>query len=246
MKQPEGFAVKGQEHKVLCLKHALYGLKQAGLAWWETLNEFMKDLGFECLKSNARIFLYRKKGTAVVIAIVYVDGALFCGPDIKTIKEIRAAFMKHWECRDLGPAKEFLHMNIRREGSKIMIDQCTYLEKILQRFDFINAQVAPTPLPQGCHLTAHAGVIDPTIRSLSQQVIGSLLYLMLGTHPDIAYAVITLSKHAAKPSKEHLDCAFYICRYLLGTHYYCLVFDGSTKAGLIAYTDSDWASDPNT
>ena len=52
---------------------------------------------------------------------------------------------------------------------------------------------------------------------------------MLGTRPDIA-AVIALSKHTSKPSKEHLDRAFYICHYLLGTRYYSLVFDGSTKA----------------
>ena len=71
MKQPKGFAVKGEEHKVLCLKRALYGLKQAGLAWWETLNESMKDLRFERLKSDAGIFLYRKKGTAVVIALLF-------------------------------------------------------------------------------------------------------------------------------------------------------------------------------
>ena len=76
-------------------------MKQARLAWWETLNESMKDLGFERLKSNASIFLYKKKGTTTVVAIVYVDDALFCGPDIKTIKEIKAAFMKCWECRDL-------------------------------------------------------------------------------------------------------------------------------------------------
>ena len=127
-----------------------------------------------------------------------------------------------------------------------MIDQCAYLEKILQRFNLVNARVAPTPLPQGYHPMAHEGVIDPKFRSLFQQVIGSLLYLMLGTCPNIAYAVIALSKHATKPSKEHLDHTFYICCYLLGTHYYSLVFGGSTKAGLIAYTDSDWASDLNT
>ena len=69
---------------------------------------------------------------------------------------------------------------------------------------------------------------------------------MLRTRPDIAYTVIALSKHAAKLSKEHLDHTFYICHYLLVTHYYSLVFDGSTKAGLIVYTDFDWASDPNT
>ena len=39
MKQPECFAVNGQEHKVLHLKCALYGLKQAQLAWWETFND---------------------------------------------------------------------------------------------------------------------------------------------------------------------------------------------------------------
>ena len=64
-------------------------------------NESMKDLGFKCSKSDAGIFLFRRKGTAVIVAIVYVDDALFCGPDIKTVKEIKAAFMKHWECRDL-------------------------------------------------------------------------------------------------------------------------------------------------
>ena len=39
MEQPEGFKVKGQEHKVLRLRRALYRLKQAGLAWWRTLSE---------------------------------------------------------------------------------------------------------------------------------------------------------------------------------------------------------------
>ena len=58
MKQPKGFRVSGQEHKVLHLLRALYSLKQAGLAWWETLNESMKDLSFEHLKSNASIFLF--------------------------------------------------------------------------------------------------------------------------------------------------------------------------------------------
>ena len=40
----------------------------------------MKDLGFECLKSDADIFLFQKKNTSIVIAVIYVDDALFCGP----------------------------------------------------------------------------------------------------------------------------------------------------------------------
>ena len=102
-------------------------------------------------------------------------------------------------------------MRIHRTGSKIMIDQCAYLEKVLERFGMQNARVAPTPLPQGYYPLDYNGPVDPKLRSHFQQVIGSLLYITLGTRPDIAYAVTTLSWHAAKPSSEHLNKALYIC-----------------------------------
>ena len=160
MKQPEGFRVPGQEHKVLHLLRALHGLKQAGLAWWETLNESMKELGFEHLKSDAGIFLYQKKGTNIVVAVVYVDDTLFCGPTKAIVDEIKGLFMKKWECRDLGPATSFLNMQIKCDGCKILIDQCSYLEKVLERFGMQNARTAPTPLPQGYYPSKHLGAVD--------------------------------------------------------------------------------------
>jgi hypothetical protein len=39
---------------------------------------------------------------------------------------------------------------------------------------------------------------------------------MLGTHPDIAFAVTKLSQHTTNPSKDHLSRVLYICCYLLG------------------------------
>ena len=107
MEQPNGFAAPGQDCKVLCLWHALYGLKQAGLAWWRTLDESLKELGFEHLKSEAGFFFYKKKGTNVV-GIIYVDDALFCGPNKAVVDSIKAQFMCKWECCDLGEPKEFL------------------------------------------------------------------------------------------------------------------------------------------
>jgi len=67
---------------------------------------------------------------------------------------------------------------------------------------------------------------------------------MLGTRPDIAYAVTKMSQFAVNPSREHLDKVLYICRYLAGTADYALVYDGPSNKGLIACTDSDWAQDP--
>ena len=69
---------------------------------------------------------------------------------------------------------------------------------------------------------------------------------MIGTRPDIAYAVTKLAQFAANPSQEHLNSAKYICCYLVGTKDYHIVYDGKTAKGLAAYTDSDWASDPIT
>ena len=68
---------------------------------------------------------------------------------------------------------------------------------------------------------------------------------MLGTRPDIAYAVTKLAAFSANPSQEHLNRALYIMNYLRGTSQYSLVFDGNEGQGLIAYTDSDYAQDPN-
>jgi hypothetical protein len=68
---------------------------------------------------------------------------------------------------------------------------------------------------------------------------------MLGTRPDIAFAVTKLAQYAANPSKEHLDRALYICRYLVGTSKYHLTYDGDSGEGIVACTDSDWASDPS-
>ena len=85
-------------------------MKQAGLAWWHQLDASMRELGFERLKSEARIFRYNKKGTNLIVAIVYVDDTFFCGPDMAILNQIKAKFMTKWKCRDLDTLNEFLRM----------------------------------------------------------------------------------------------------------------------------------------
>jgi hypothetical protein len=154
--------------------------------------------------------------------------------------------MKKWECRDLGEPHEFLQMNIHREGCKIYIDQRSYLDKVLERCGMINAKPAHTPLPQGYHPEKNDAPVDPEMRSHFQMVIGSLLYLMIGTWPNISYAVTQLAQQSANPSKEYLEKALCICCYLLGTADYSLVYDGDSGKGIIACTDSDWGQDKIT
>jgi hypothetical protein len=72
--------------------------KQAGLAWWRTLDDSMHKLGFTRIHSDAGIFVYQSKSGSIVIAVIYVDDALFCGKDIQLVKALKARFMKKWEC----------------------------------------------------------------------------------------------------------------------------------------------------
>ena len=54
----------------------------------------MRELRFECLKSDAGIFLFKQKGFRMVIAIMYVDDALFFGPNKAIVDKVKAHFMQ--------------------------------------------------------------------------------------------------------------------------------------------------------
>ena len=123
-------------------------------------------------------------------------------------------------------------------------DQTDYLKTVVERFGMSNARGATTPLPAGYVPVESKEQCTPADRTTYQSIIGSLLYIMLGTRPDITYAVTKLAQFSTNPSKEHMHNAKYICRYLNSTADYALVYDGSGDEGLHAFTDSDWAADP--
>jgi hypothetical protein len=74
-----------------------------------------------------------------------------------------------------------------------------------------------------------------------QSLIGSLLYLQIGTQPDISFAVPHLVQYAANPSPQHLQLVQYVLSYLVGTVDKHLVYDGTDGDGLHGYTDSSLA-----
>ena len=134
-------------------------------------------------------------------------------------------------------------MRIKNENGQILFDQTDYLRKILTHFGMTDVKMAKTPLPTGYKPKPFIGRSTPQLWSQYQLLIGSLLYLMLRTRPDIAFAVTQMSKFASKPSDEHLNWAMYILCYLQGTRDYALVFDGNSNEGLYAYCDSSYGDD---
>src|SRR6266571_6210001 len=146
--------LKSLANKVMCLRKAIYGLKQAALAWWKALDKSMSSLGCTRLLSDSGLFVNEDK---TIVIIVYVDDVLFLGANKKDIASLKERFMAIWECRDLGDTKEFLRMRILRNKGRILIDQQDYLQKVLQRFNLINAKSVPTPLPEGYYPSSNKG-----------------------------------------------------------------------------------------
>ena len=106
------------------------------------------------------------------------------------------------------------------------------------------AMVCEHTSPKGYHPSPNDGTVDPKMQTQYQQIIGSLMYIMLGTRPDVAYPVTKMAQRAANPSQDHLNRTRHICHYLAGTSKYALVCNGNTNKGLVPCAGSDWASNP--
>ena len=76
-------------------------------------------------------------------------------------------------------------------------------------------------------------------------VVGSLMYTMLHTRPDICYGVGIVSHYQSSPRPEHWNNIKHILKYLNRTTNYMLVYSREDLTS-IGYTDSDFQSDKDS
>jgi len=57
-----------------------------------------------------------------------------------------------------------------------------------------------------------------------QQIIGSLVYLVIGTRPDLVYTVSALSQFSSEPTTQHMRILKEVLRYLKGTRNLTLTY----------------------
>jgi hypothetical protein len=246
VEQPDGFNESGQSDKVCKLRKALYGLKQSPRVWYFTLTTYLESLGFKPLTSDNCIF-FDSKGNYIAI---FVDDLLIIGPSLADINDIKAKLNERFHMTDLGPCKYYLGMEVTRDrpNRTLKLSQRGYIEKVLREFGMWDcSQKNDTPIDAHNKLRRADAAFEPTREEIKwyQKAVGSLMYAMLGTRPDIAFAVSVVSRYAARPTQQHRSAVQRIFRYLRKTVNYVLVFRGELAA-LAGYTDSDWAGDLDT
>ena len=200
MKQPEGFIVSGQEKKVCRLAKSLYGLKQAPMLWHEKFDNVMMTDGFKINECDKCVYVKNTEHGFVIICL-YVDDILIMGSNNEVIKTTKEMFNNKFDMKDLGVADVILGIKISKTSDGLILSQLHYIEKILKKFKQDDSSPMRTPVDVNLHLFKNNG------KRISQQeyaqAIGSLMYVMNCTRPNIAYVVSKLSRYTSNPGPDH-------------------------------------------
>uniref|UniRef100_A0A2N9IBB7 Integrase catalytic domain-containing protein n=1 Tax=Fagus sylvatica TaxID=28930 RepID=A0A2N9IBB7_FAGSY len=209
MLQPEGFEEKGKENLVCKLNKSLYGLKQAPRCWYKRFDSFIMSLGYNRHSSDPCVYYKRFGDGNFIILLLYVDDMLVAGPNKDRITDLKAQLAREFEMKDLGPANKILGMQIYRDRNnrKIWLSQKNYLKKILRRFNMQDCKPIPTPLPINFKLSSSMSPSNEAERMEMSRVpyasaVGSLMFAMVCTRPDIAQAVGVVSRYMVNPGSD--------------------------------------------
>jgi hypothetical protein len=249
MTQPEGFESKGQEHMVCKLQRSIYGLKQASRSWNIRFDEVVKSNGF--IKNEDEPCVYKKvSGSNVVFLVLYVDDILLIGNDIPTLETTKNWLSESFTMKDLGEAAFILGIKIYRDRSKRLLglSQSTYVDKMLKRFSMEGSKRGFLPVSHGVHLTkAMCPKSQPEKDRMSgipyASAIGSIMYAMICTRPDVSYALSSTSRYQSDPGEGHWTAVKTILKYLRRTKDAFLVYGGVNELSVKGFTDASFQSD---
>lgn len=152
--------------------------------------------------------------------------------------------------KDLGEARKILGMEISRNRAACLLTLSHegYVNKVMRAFEIDQAK--PVNTPMGAHFklrtTTDAEWREPFERMKVipySNVVGSIMYSMIGTRPNLAYPVGVISRFISKPLKEHCQAAKWVLRYMRGTKKNKLCFRKQDDFMIRGFCDYDYASD---
>jgi hypothetical protein len=205
------------------------------------------------LKSEHCIY-YRQTDAGILLIAVHVDDFFTVGSSKSIITNFKMQVKTKWQISEIGDAHFCLGIAIARNrvAHTISLLQTALINHVIAQFGLKDAVPVSIPMDPGLHLLHHdhSPCTDADHELMSRipyrSLIGSLMYLAISTRPDIAYAVQQLCKFLDSYRHAHWEAAKCIVRYLKGTRDIQLVLGGDHMACLLAYTDSDLASCPDT
>ena len=251
MEQPEGAPIiKGKEDWVCRLHKSLYGLKQAGRTWHTKIDEAFQRRGLVPLASDPCVYIKRTESSYIIIAL-YVDDLVLAASTLSELQALKTNLTAEFDMEDLGEASFVLGIEIVRDRASrtITITQTAYTKALVDRHITDPQHKQHTPMESSARHVKAAHGQQATTQSIRayQSAVGSIMFAMLCTRPDIAFSVAILSKFAQNPTLTHEAGVQRVLRYLHGSSSRGITYTGtvptSEEPRLTGYCDSDWAAD---
>ncbi|KAM1014395.1 hypothetical protein ACFX2C_044386 [Malus domestica] len=241
MTQPPGFFDLNHPHLVCKLHKSLYGLKQAPRAWNERFTTFLPTLGFKSTYSDSSLFV-KQVHYEIVILLLYVDDIIITGSASNAIQDVIHSLTVEFEITDLGDLHYFLGIQISKTNTGLFLSQTKYIQDLLLKTEMNESKSCDTPcLPYNRLLKDDGQPFgNPT---LYRSIVGALQYLTF-TRPDIAFSVHQVCQFMQNPMVAHFTAVKRILRYLKGTLHLGINYHRGAL-NLKAFSDADWAGDPN-
>lgn len=194
-------------------------------------------------ESDPCVFIGSKDEDIVILAI-YVDDGLVMGNNEKSIDSVITHLKGKFEVKAMKLGC-FLGMEIEQlDDGSIFVHQTAYARKILNKFSMSECNSVATPADTNQVLSNFND--SEAVKFPYRQLIGSLMYLAVGTRPDIAFSVGNVSRYMENPKLPHVTAAKRILKYIKGTFNYGIMYQNQAHTKMIGYSDADFDGDVET
>ena len=194
--------------------------------------------------------VYKKtSGSVIVFLVLYVDDILIIGNDVSVLQSVKIWLSKRFSMKDLGEATYILGIRIYRDRSNKLLglSQSTYIDRVLKRFSMEDSKKGFVPIRYGKHPSK--SMCPKTLEEKEYMklipyasAIGSIIYAMLCTRPDVSFALSVTSRYQSNYGEEHWAAFKTILKYLRRTKDLFLVYaEGDLQVKV--YTDASFQSD---
>lgn len=229
------------------LLKALYGLKQSPHLWYERLSAFfLNKLSMKQIHADHGIFIPTAGLNGPIVSTFVNDIKIMGIKGSGFIAKVKAKLTAAFSMVNMGPISFYLGPKALRDQEKktIMLSQPAYIDKVLEKFYLDKANTVNTPMKETIFLQQRTdGEASVAEKEKYQGMMGSLIFSMLETRPDIAFATSVASRFSRNPSHKHTESVKTIFRYLKGNRDCGITYGGQDKPLIEGYLDSDWAGD---
>ena len=179
----------------------------------------MHRIGFKRCKTDHCCYV-KSFDNSYIILLLYMDDMLIVESSIEEIHNLKKQLSKQFAMKDLGAAKQIIGMRIIKDKANgiLKLLQSEYVKKVLSKFNMNEAKPVSTSLGSYFKLSKEQSPKIEEERGHMRKVpyvstIGSLMYAMVCTRPDIANAVGVVSRFTSRLGKQHWEVVKWILRY---------------------------------